>query len=281
MKVQLIVVQGKPEGKVIPLAGSLFKIGRGEGCQLRPNSELVSREHAEFRIEGEKVAVRDMGSRNGTLVNNKVITGLVEVRNGDLVQVGPLTFAVSIQGAPQPVAKPAPAKGASLDGVSGDQIDSWLIGDQNNPAPGSSSELYRGDTMTFNAFKTGGSGSTAKPEPTPAPAPAPTPPAAARPAPPKPAPAAEPEPIAEYVPDDDADEEELDETLAAQADDENENEEENEDEIPEEFVDESNPFYVAKKKANEPSADAAKQEKDSSEAAGDILRRLMERRRAR
>ena len=30
MKVQLIVVRGKPEGKVIPLAGSNFKIGRGE-----------------------------------------------------------------------------------------------------------------------------------------------------------------------------------------------------------------------------------------------------------
>ena len=52
MKVQLIVVQGKPEGKVIPLLGPVFKIGRGETCHLRPNSELVSREHAEFTIDG-------------------------------------------------------------------------------------------------------------------------------------------------------------------------------------------------------------------------------------
>jgi len=43
MKVQLIVVRGKPEGKVIPLAGPKFKIGRGETCHLRPNSEQVSR----------------------------------------------------------------------------------------------------------------------------------------------------------------------------------------------------------------------------------------------
>lgn len=267
MKVQLIVVQGKPEGKVIPLAGPSFKIGRGEGCHLRPNSELVSREHAEFRVEGDKVTVRDMGSRNGTLVNNKALSGLTEIHNGDLVQVGPLTFAVSIQGAPPPVAtaKPIPTKGASLDGISGDEIDSWLIGDQNNPAPASSSELYRGDTMTFSTFKTGGSGSSptvgagaAKPKPEP-----------------KPAPEPEPEPV-------EAPEEEEEEVLEAQTDDEAiENDEEDQDEVPEEFVDESNPFYAAKKKSGESPAAGKQDSKDSSEAAGDILRRLMERRRAR
>ena len=71
MKVQLIVVRGKPEGKVIPLVGSKFKIGRGETCHLRPNSEQVSREHAEFTLESNVVIVRDLGSRNGTLVNGK------------------------------------------------------------------------------------------------------------------------------------------------------------------------------------------------------------------
>ena len=56
MKVQLVVVRGKPEGKVIPLAGPNFKIGRGETCHLRPNSEQVSREHAEFTLESNAVS---------------------------------------------------------------------------------------------------------------------------------------------------------------------------------------------------------------------------------
>src|SRR3982074_429446 len=99
MKVQLIVVQGKPEGKIIPLGGPRFKIGRGETCHLRPNSEMVSREHAEFVVEAETGLVRDLGSRNGTLVNGKALTEDCTLKNGDLVQVGPLTFAVSIQGA--------------------------------------------------------------------------------------------------------------------------------------------------------------------------------------
>ena len=96
MKVQLVVVRGKPEGKVIPLMGPKFKIGRGETCHLRPISEQISREHAEFTIEANAVFVRDLGSRNGTLVNGKALTEACKLKDRDLVQVGPLTFAVSI-----------------------------------------------------------------------------------------------------------------------------------------------------------------------------------------
>jgi len=132
MKVQLIVVQGKPEGKTIPLLGPRFKIGRGETCHLRPNSEQVSREHAEFVVDKESVTVNDLGSRNGTLVNGRAITAPQPLKNGDLVQVGPLTFALAIEGAPQPKAAasakpaaPAAAKGTgSIDDVSNDEIDS-------------------------------------------------------------------------------------------------------------------------------------------------------------
>src|SRR5271170_243312 len=114
MKVQLVVVQGKPEGKVIPLVGQSFKIGRGETCHLRPNSEQVSREHAEFTISGETVVVRDLGSRNGTLVNGKALTvDPCRLKDRDLVQVGPLTFAVAILDAPAPAAKAAASPNAS------------------------------------------------------------------------------------------------------------------------------------------------------------------------
>jgi hypothetical protein len=55
------------------------------------------------------------------------------------------------------------------------------------------------------------------------------------------------------------------------------------EEVAEEFIDESNPFYAAKKaqqlqaKAGGPAKPSFK---DTSDAASDILRRLMERRRA-
>ena len=117
MKVQLVVVRGKPEGKVIPLVGPNFKIGRGETCHLRPNSEQVSREHAEFTISGESVVVRDLGSRNGTLVNGKALTTeACRLKDRDLVQVGPLTFAVAILDAAATAAKAAASAAARQAG---------------------------------------------------------------------------------------------------------------------------------------------------------------------
>ena len=65
----------------------------------------MSREHAEFTITADSVIVRDLGSRNGTLVNGKALTAECRLKDQDLVQVGPLTFAVGISDVPAPAAK--------------------------------------------------------------------------------------------------------------------------------------------------------------------------------
>lgn len=278
MKVQLIVVRGKPEGKVIPLAGPKFKIGRGETCHLRPNSEQVSREHAEFTIESSAVIVRDLGSRNGTLVNGKALTTeACKLKDRDLVQVGPLTFAVSIHDAPKPATPPtaSPAASAAVaqakakpspDDVPAEDIDSWLFGDNTNantnPTVDQPTVVCGGDTLTITAFRDAQS------------------PPAQPSQPPSVADDAEYERQTEAeeleIQDDQAgDEEAEDEEAAAEQD------------LEEELMDSSNPFYVAKKAQKEQSKAGAagggshKPEfKDSSDTANDILRRLMERRRA-
>lgn len=279
MKVQLVVVRGKPEGKVIPLVGQSFKIGRGETCHLRPNSEQVSREHAEFTINGETVAVRDLGSRNGTLVNGKALTTeACRLKDRDLVQVGPLTFAVAIMGgvaaAPMAAAAAAPAKPASPDDVSGDDIDSWLIGPNAAATADQPTAVYGGDTITIAAFKDASAGAS-KPAAAAAAVPAAQPPSVSddeyeR----QPDDESEEEPDEPFDQDEDEDD---DETLA-------EGESAEGDEFPEEFLDPSNPFYAAKKaqkeQAGKPSGPVKPEFKDTSDAAGDILRRLMERRRA-
>ncbi|MGP0066991.1 MAG: FHA domain-containing protein [Isosphaeraceae bacterium] len=283
MKVQLVVVRGKPEGKVIPLVGSSFKIGRGETCHLRPNSEQVSREHAEFSISDNAVIVRDLGSRNGTLVNGKALTAEYRLKDRDLVQVGPLTFAVSISDVPAPAAKAAPAQPApaakaaapapvkaqvSPDDVSGDEIDSWLFGDSGGLSADKPTTVYGGDTITITAFK---DASASPPK-------APPPPSAS-------------DDEYERQPEEEEEVDEAAETADAilsdkeDAESEEESEDEDEDEeaeVQEEFLDESNPFYAAKKAQKEQAkAGPAKPSfKDTSDAAGDILRRLMERRRA-
>lgn len=301
MKAQLVVVQGKPEGKTIPLALPRFKIGRGDTCQLRPNSDLVSREHAEFEVGAEAVVVRDLGSRNGTQVNGRSL-GKGEsytLKNGDLVTVGTLTFAVSIEGVAAKAAA-APKKPKSLDDASHDDIDSWLVSDAAGTPPDRPSGVYDGDTLTLATFngrvkeqeKAAQAAAQAPAPAAKAPTPAPAPPAPKPQPAPAPAPAAKaPEPVVEEeevveddependIPGIDAIDDDGIEDLSSLND-----KDDAADDSPEEFIDESNPFYVAKKKAEAPAAAAAPSKdssRDSSDVAGDILRKMMERRRAR
>ena len=88
MEVKLIVASGKNQGKEIPLPGRQFIIGRGEGCQLRPASERISRKHCAIIVEEGRVIVRDLGSTNGTSVNKERIAGERELKNGDKLNVG-------------------------------------------------------------------------------------------------------------------------------------------------------------------------------------------------
>ncbi len=108
MKVQLIVAEGKREGKVIPIPGPQFTIGRHQQCHLRAASPLVSQHHCALLVHADSVSVRDFDSVNGTFVNDEPVSGEREVRNADCLKVGPLVFLLWIQaGGP---AEPAPAR---------------------------------------------------------------------------------------------------------------------------------------------------------------------------
>jgi len=96
MGIQLVVASGSRAGQVIPIVGERFVIGRGEDCNLKPRSELISRYHCEiFLLDGD-FFVRDMGSKNGVFLNEKQITDTNELRTGDKLAIGPLEFFVHI-----------------------------------------------------------------------------------------------------------------------------------------------------------------------------------------
>lgn len=118
MKAKLVVVQGKPQGMQIPLQGSQFVIGRDPKCNLRPASDLISKLHCVFLVEGGKLTLRDLKSTNGTFVNSQKLEGTTDLNDGDLVRVGPLVFAVHVEAA-------KPAEVAEKD----DDAMQWLMGD--------------------------------------------------------------------------------------------------------------------------------------------------------
>jgi len=98
MKVSLVVASGVHQGKAIPIVGPQFVIGRDPTCQLRPASQAVSKQHCAVLVRDGKVYVRDMGSTNGTQLNDATLKGEErEVRPNDLLKVGPLDFTVRIE----------------------------------------------------------------------------------------------------------------------------------------------------------------------------------------
>jgi Inner membrane component of T3SS, cytoplasmic domain len=94
---ELQVVGGKHSGQVIPLNRKKFLIGREQDCQLRPNSDMVSRHHCVFSVDDFSVRLRDLGSTNGTLVNGERIRKEVVLNAGDKVVIGNLEFELSIK----------------------------------------------------------------------------------------------------------------------------------------------------------------------------------------
>jgi pSer/pThr/pTyr-binding forkhead associated (FHA) protein len=118
MKLSLVVAQGVHAGKTIPVTTAEFVIGRDPGCQLRPASPAVSKQHCGISVRDGKVYVRDCGSTNGTFVNNEQVAAEREVSNGDQLKVGPLEFTLKIDtAAPVTASSPTlvrPAKAAIL-----------------------------------------------------------------------------------------------------------------------------------------------------------------------
>ena len=145
MKAKLRVLSGSSAGKELKLKKGQFLIGRSDSCHLRPRSDAVSRKHCVLFIDDNKIRIRDLKSRNGTILNGEKTQGDVEVKSGDKVVVGPLEFEVlftiDAPSTPAPVAAKKPVqekvtkaspqesparKSGPRDDVADDDIFGWL-----------------------------------------------------------------------------------------------------------------------------------------------------------
>lgn len=74
-------------GQAWELSGELT-IGRAPGCHVRIDDSFASNLHARVRVEGNQVMVDDLGSTNGTFVNEQKVAGPVALRRGDRIRTG-------------------------------------------------------------------------------------------------------------------------------------------------------------------------------------------------
>jgi hypothetical protein len=69
-----------------------LQIGRAEACQIQLTDTYASQFHAKLYGRDGGWFVEDLGSTNGTYVNQRRITAPVELRAGDRIRIGKTTL---------------------------------------------------------------------------------------------------------------------------------------------------------------------------------------------
>lgn len=87
----LVVYYGQDLGRRYPLEKAAFVIGRSATAAIQIDQDSVSRDHAQILVHGAVHQITDLGSTNGTWVNDTRVES-VELRDGDLVRIGQTVF---------------------------------------------------------------------------------------------------------------------------------------------------------------------------------------------
>lgn len=157
---KLVVLAGAKKGAAVPIKKSSFIIGRSKECALRAGSEAISRKHCELKQSDAGITVQDLGSRNGTYVNDERIESVQSLSHGDTLRIGPLEFrfeseaelkkmkAPKVKSVAEAVAR-VNSKGASDSDLREDDISDWLLGENtggDSPAIGETLSMRTDET---------------------------------------------------------------------------------------------------------------------------------------
>jgi serine phosphatase RsbU (regulator of sigma subunit) len=96
--VTLRIAVASAEGQLVDheIQGNSFVVGRSLRADLTIPDRSISREHARFFRQGDGWFVEDLGSHNGTRVNEAAIMGPARVRDGDRVTAGDCVLLVRL-----------------------------------------------------------------------------------------------------------------------------------------------------------------------------------------
>lgn len=87
----LVVIYGSDLGKRLQLGTEQLECGRSMQCDVPLDDDAVSRRHAVIRWTGSGYQLRDLGSTNGTYVNDVAVQERM-LRDGDQIKIGRSIF---------------------------------------------------------------------------------------------------------------------------------------------------------------------------------------------
>jgi len=88
--------EGAQQPREILMSRDEFLIGRGVDCDFSILESEVSRHHCLIRVVGREATIRDLGSSNGTYVNDQRTRSQTTIKTGDRIQVGSASFVVDL-----------------------------------------------------------------------------------------------------------------------------------------------------------------------------------------
>jgi len=110
--IRVRVERGPGSGDFGVRAGERATAGRARECALAISDPSLSRRHFELAWDGTACHLKDLGSRNGTLVNGARVAE-AWLRDGDTIEAGDTLLRVSIPAQPAPGASPPRAAAAA------------------------------------------------------------------------------------------------------------------------------------------------------------------------
>ena len=93
----IIITSGEQKGEYLPLGRRTNVIGRAEALPMQILDDMVSRKHLRIRYDektGEHLA-EDMDSKHGVFINDRKLTALTVLKEGDQIRIGQTTLMFS------------------------------------------------------------------------------------------------------------------------------------------------------------------------------------------
>jgi len=85
---RLVSVGGLKSGQATPLLDATTVLGRAATCRVVIEDDFASRRHAQISLRDDGYWLRDLDSKNGTLLDGQPVAGEALLEDGAIIQIG-------------------------------------------------------------------------------------------------------------------------------------------------------------------------------------------------
>lgn len=147
MEVALVRVTEDGKSQRVVLKKEQTVLGRQDTCQIRIPTAGISRKHCEIVVADGSITVNDLGSSNGTYLNQEKITSH-PAAPGDLLSIGGQVFLIQVNGDPDEFDAELLYEDGLPEGEASPTPSS--IGAPQRPAPKPAGDLDESSMMDFD-----------------------------------------------------------------------------------------------------------------------------------